>query len=181
MAEQSIPDLVVVGRVRRPHGVRGEVAVEVLTDNPDRFRAGSELAATGPGAAPPEVLRVAASRRHHGALLVSFDGLGDRAAAERLRGAELCVRSDEVEEAPEGTYYYFDLVGCSCVDRSAGELGEVVAVREDGGGLLLEISDGRRAVLVPFVNEYLGSVSIADKRIDFELPEGLLETCASPS
>ena len=173
-------DLVLVGHVRKPHGVRGEVLIEVLSDDPDRFRPGAEMIVTGP-AGERRMLSIAALRPHRGGLLVVFEGLEDRDEVGALRGADLMVEARAVRSAPEGSYYYFDLVGRTCHDRRAGDLGEVTSVREDGGGLLLEIRDQSRTVLVPFVREYLISIDPADGPVEFDLPEGLLEVCASRS
>ncbi len=175
-----LADLVLVGRVRKPHGVRGEVLIEVLSDNPDRFHRGAEIIVTGPTFAR-RVLSISSVRPHRGGLLVLFEALEDRDDVGALRGADLMVEAGAVRDAPSGSYYYFDLVGRACHDRKAGDLGEIVAVRENGGGLLLEIRDEERIVLVPFVREYLVSIDPADRPIEFDLPEGLLEICASRS
>lgn len=180
MSQSQEQELVVVGRVRKPHGVTGELSVEVLSENPDRFREGAGLVACEADGSLTR-LRITSVRPHRGVLLVRFEGLEDRDEVARLRGAELLVEAAEVGDAPEGAFYYFELVGCACTDRSAGELGRVESVREDGGGLLLEIRDRKRTLLVPFVRAYLGSVDVVGKTIELDLPEGLLETCASPS
>lgn len=169
---------ILVGHVRKPHGVRGEVLVEVLSDAPDRFRPGAELYASGPSF-DRRLLTVASVRPHRGGLLLLFSGLEDRDEAASLRGADLMVPAEALAEAPEGSFYYFDLIGRSCRDRRCGDLGEVVAVLEDGGGLLLEIRGPSRTVLVPFVRAYLISIEETDQPILFDLPEGLLEVCAS--
>lgn len=173
-------ETILVGHVRKPHGVRGEVLIEVLSDAPDRFRSGAQLIASGP-TFERRVLSVASARPHGGGLLILFDGLDDRDQVAALRGADLMVGAQAVGEAPEGAYYYFDLIGRTCRDRRSGDLGEVVAVREDGGGLLLEIRDATRTLLVPFVREYLVSIDERDRPIELDLPEGLLEVCASRS
>ncbi len=171
-------ETVLVGRVRRPHGVLGAVIVQNLTDNPERWSAGSRLLA------PPETgggLTVERAQEHGGAMLVWFEGVAGREAAEALRGAELSVRRDDVPPAPEGTWYEFQLVGCRVHDAAAGELGEVVDVVEDGGGLLLMVDDGLRRLPVPFVDAFLVRVDLAAGRIDVDLPPGLIEACASGS
>jgi 16S rRNA processing protein RimM len=183
---------VLVGRIVRPHGVRGELVVEALSDRPERLAPGSELAVTGadpdapPPAAPggepaPAALRVAASRPHRGRLLVEFEGIADRAAAETLRGLGLAVARAAVPPAPDGSWYHFQLLGCRCRDRAAGDLGAVVDLVEDGGGVLLVVDDGRRRLPVPFVAAFLRRVDPAAGVIEVELPPGLVETCASRS
>ncbi len=178
-----------VGRVIKPHGLRGEVVVEVLSDVPGRLARGSRLlavadpeaAGAAPGAPPPQELRVTASRPHGGGRLVRFAGHEDRDAAEELRGLWLAVERAAVPPAPPGTYYHYELVGCRVCDAEAGELGTVVDLVEDGGGLLLLVADGERQVPVPFVERFLRRVDVARGEIELELPPGLLEACASRS
>lgn len=185
------PSTVAVGRVLRPHGVRGEVVVEVASDNPERFAVGAELLLMGPGEAgeaAPEAARrrltIETVRPHRGVLLVGFAGIDDRDEADALRG-ELAVPGRDVPAPPEGTWYHFQLLGCRVSDRAAGELGEVVDLVEDGGGLLLVVQgrfqgQGRR-VPVPFVERFLVRVDPAAREIEVDLPEGLIEACASTS
>jgi 16S rRNA processing protein RimM len=175
---------VAVGRVLAPHGLRGELGVAVLSDVPGRFGAGATLLLTLPGASPRAVT-VSSSRphstRHRDRLLVHLSGVDDRTAAEELRGALLEVEASSVPPAPEGSYYHFDLVGCRCTDKRAGDLGEVVDVVEGGGGDLLRVLGKGRELLVPFVEPYLTEVDLAARRILLDLPEGLIEACGSPS
>lgn len=183
----SSDDRVEVGRIRSAHGVRGEVAVESFSDVPERFEAGSELLVTS--SAVPRRLTVEAVRPHRSALLVRFREIADRDAAEALRGAVLEVPREAVPPAPEDTWYHFQLVGCRCRDARRGDLGEVVEVVEDGGGLLLAVEGAgegaleaeRRRLLVPFVRELVREVDTEAGRIELDLPEGLIEACASRS
>ena len=175
--------MVTVGAVRRAHGLRGEVLVAVDSDNPDRFRAGAELFAEVGGCL--RRLEVATSRPHRGMRLVRFADVVDRDGAEALRGAPLVVTEDQVPAAGDGEFYYFQLVGCRVVDRRLGDLGEVVDVVEDGGGVLLEVAAGPgmggRSVLVPFANALLPEIDVGRRLIGSDLPEGLLEICGSTS
>jgi 16S rRNA processing protein RimM len=175
----DLPETVTVGRVLRPHGVRGEVAVEVLSDVPGRFAKGSRVTGLREGAAPLP-LAVAASRVHKSGAVVRFEGYEDRDGAEELRGLDLEVPRAQVPEAPAGTYYQYELLGCLCRDGGE-ELGRVVEGVEDGGGVLLIVEGQGRRVPVPFVNEFLREVDVAEGRIELALPAGLLETCASTS
>jgi 16S rRNA processing protein RimM len=181
---------VAVGRIAAAHGLRGEVAVAVLSDVPGRFTAGASLLLSFPGASPRPVLVTAVrplTSRHKDRLLLSLQGIDDRTAAEALRGALLEVAASAVPPAPAGTWYHFDLVGCRCTDRRAGELGEVAEVVEGGGGDLLRVvaaaGEGKpaRELLLPFVDAYLAEVDVAGRRILWDLPEGLIEACGSAS
>lgn len=175
----DLPERVAVGRVLRPHGIRGEIVVEVLSDVPDRLAPGRTLIASWQGR-PSRNLTVEAQRPHKSGALVRFAGIDDRDRAEELRDALLEVDRSQVPAAPEGTYYWYQLLGCRC--RVAGEdLGEVTDLLEDGGGLLLVVSGGERQVPIPFVRSFLKEVDVERGRIELDLPEGLLEACASRS
>lgn len=178
----DLPERVAVGRVLRPHGVRGEVVVEVLSDVPDRLAPGSRMTASWHGRSPrpPRPVTVETHRPHKSGALVRFTGVEDRDRAEELREAWLEVDRSEVPEAPEGTYYWYELLGCRCWSDGE-ELGEVTDLLEDGGGLLLVVSDGERQVPIPFVQSFLKDVDVERGRIELDLPPGLLETCASRS
>ncbi|RMH21515.1 MAG: 16S rRNA processing protein RimM [Acidobacteria bacterium] len=177
---QPLPETVVVGRVRRAHGLRGEVLVESWSDVAGRFARGQELLLHRPGETP-RALRIAASRRHGSGLRLRFEGVGDRDAAAALAGAELEVRRQQVPPAEDGAYYYFELVGCRCHDREAGDLGTVIDLVEDGGGLLLRLEGAAGELLVPFVGAFLVDVDVAGRRIELHLPPGLIDACTSTS
>lgn len=177
-------EMIAVGSVLRAHGLRGEVLVLPDSENPARFAGGSELFVRD--GARLRRLEVESSRSHRGRELVRFVGVVDRDGAEALRGALLEAPEESVPAAEEGTFYYFQLVGCRVVDRVLGDLGEVTEVVEDGGGVLLSVApaaggDGRRAVLIPFANQLLPEINVEERLIRSDLPEGLLEACGSTS
>ena len=179
-SETNPPDSVVVGRVRKPHGLRGEVLVEVLSDVPGRLQPGAEVVVSElSGRRIPA--KIATAGKASATVRIRLEGFEDRDKAETLKGALLEVPFDQIPVAPEGAYYYFELIGCACHDETEGDLGTVVEVVEDGGGLLLRVESEDRELLLPFVKSYLKQVSVEDRRIDFLLPAGLVETCGSKS
>lgn len=179
-SSRELPERVTVGRVLRPHGIRGEVVVEVLTDVPGRFDPGSELLAAREEGGPARTVTVASHQPHKTGARLRFQGVEDRDQAEEMRNLWLEVERSRVPAAPPGTYYHYELLGCRCFDGDQ-DLGEVVDLIEDGGGLLLMVSDGESRVPIPFVESFLRKVDVAAGRIELDLPPGLVEACASRS
>ena len=176
----DLPERVTVGRVIRPHGLRGEMVVAVLSDVPGRLAPGNKLLMAREEGGPAEPVVVESERPHKTGAVLRLAGVTSPERVEELRGRWLEVERSEVPAAPPGTYYHFELLGCRCFDGGR-ELGEVVDLAEDGGGLLLIVTDGERRVPVPFVTAFLREVDVAAGRIDLDLPPGLVDVCASRS
>jgi 16S rRNA processing protein RimM len=123
---------------------------------------------------------VVTSRAHKSGAVVRFEGFEDPDQADALRGLDLEVPRAEVPKAPPGTYYEYELLGCLCYNEGE-ELGRVIEVVEDGGGLMLIVEGEGRRVPVPFVKEFLRRVDVATGEIELALPPGFLEVCASES
>ena len=167
----------VVGRVVKAHGVTGDVVVEIRTDHPDtRFAPGSSLRGK-PSRGGPESRYLVDSVREHGAkLLVRFDGVADRNAAESLRGTVFVVDSEDlppIEDPDE--FYDHQLEGLHVVTTTGQTVGTVTEVLHTVAGELLSIRAEEGEVLVPFVSAIVTSVSLADQKIEIDPPEGLLE------
>lgn len=167
----------VVGRVGRPHGLRGEVTVEVRTDDPDRrFEAGQSLA-TMPAERGPLV--VAGSRWHSGRLLIRFAGHEDRDAAEALRDTLLAIDSalvDPIEDPEE--FYDHDLIGLRVLTVAGEDVGTVCDVLHHGQDLLVVEGNGARdgtEILVPFVAAIVPEIDVAAGRLVIDPPAGLLD------
>jgi 16S rRNA processing protein RimM len=161
---------VVVGRIGKPHGVRGEVTVDVRTDEPERrFATGATLRAEPPSGSASRLraLRVTGSRRHQSTLLVTFAELTDRTTAEAARGIVLhaTIRVDESPEDPD-EFYDHQLVGLAAYDVDGTHLGEVTGLVHGGAQDLLAVRalDGR-ATLVPFVTALVPEVDLAGGRV----------------
>jgi 16S rRNA processing protein RimM len=167
-------DTVVVGRIGRPHGVRGEVTVEVRTDDPEaRFPPGAVLR-TEPADRGP--LTVTGRRWHREVLLLTLEGVESREAAEELRNTELLVDIAELPPLAEpDTYYDHQLVGLRAVLADGSPLGEVVAVRHEGADLLVVGRDEGGEALIPFVAAIVPTVDLAAGQLVVDPPEGLLE------
>ncbi len=192
--------LLIVGRIGKPHGIRGEVTVEVRTDEPEtRFAPGMVLrtmpgANAGRGAPPPAAgsgapagpgvpfqvpdgLTVEVARWHQGRMLVAFEGVLDRDVAEALRGTLLAVDSADVAppEDPE-EFHDHQLVGLAVVTPEGERLGEVARIDHAPASdlLVLRRPEGRTA-LIPFVKAIVPEVDLAGGRVVVDPPSGLLD------
>jgi 16S rRNA processing protein RimM len=171
----ATPDRLIVGRVLRPHGIKGELSVEVLSDAPERFVPGAELGVGDPDG--PEPLRtavVAAARRHQGRLLLSFEGVEDRDAADRYRGAWLSIPVTEARPLEPDEFWAHQLVGLAVVDHHGRERGRVADVLPGAAHDLLAVElPGGASVLVPAVAA-LVTVELDAGRVLVEAVPGLL-------
>ena len=166
-------DTVVVGRIGRPHGVRGEVTVEVRTDDPDlRFAPGAVLRAEPAGRGP---LTVAGHRWNGQVLLLALDGVESREAAEALRDTELHVPVAELPALEDDVFYDHQLVGLAARLPDGTELGTVDAVRHEGADLLVVRRAEGGQLLVPFVTAIVPTVDLAGGSLVVDPPEGLLD------
>ncbi len=149
---------VVVGVVGRPHGVHGEVAVELRTDEPDRrFAPGQQLRPEGSS----QLLTVASMRHHDGRLLVRFVGLADRTAVAAVRGVRLVADIDPNERPVEPTEFYDrQLVGLRVRTPDGDEVGFVTSVLHLPSQDLLEIRTAEQTRLVPFVAALVPEVDL---------------------
>ncbi len=162
----------IAGRVARVHGLRGEVLVEIRTDDPDeRFAVGAVLA-TEPADRGP--LTVETRRWHQGRLLVRFVGVPDRSAAEMLPGVRLVVEVDGSEGRAD-EFYDHELEGLQVIDGDGGQVGTITAVLHHTGQELLVVRRPTGAeVLVPFVAAIVTAVDLVAGRVVLDAPPGLL-------
>lgn len=170
--------LVVVGRVGRAHGIHGDVAVEVRTDEPELRLAPGTVLATDPGPAGP--LTVTTGRVHSGRLIVRFAEVDGRTAAEALRGTLLLADVDPGQlPDDEDEWYDRQLVGLDVVGADGALVGEVAAVLHLPAHDVLAVRrpDGSEA-LVPFVTEIVPEVDLAAHRLVVTPPPGLLDGTA---
>ncbi|MCX7896115.1 MAG: ribosome maturation factor RimM [Thermoanaerobaculum sp.] len=161
-----------VGRVRKPHGVHGELLVEVLTDFPQRLAEGVSV---GLGEAEPQqFLTVKSVRWHKGAWLVKLLGLTRREQAEALRGWHLFLPEQERQDLPPTYYYEHDLIGLRCQLADGREAGLVERLEAGPAGAWLVVKVEEREVLVPFVSPIVVRVDLGAGVVILDPPEGLI-------
>lgn len=169
-----------VGRVRRAHGIRGELAVEALTDEPDAiFAAGRRVFAgtrQGDVAADARELRIAHSSPFKGGWIVSFEGINDRSTAETWRDRYLLLPENEIAPPADGEIFIHDLVGMRVVRITGEEIGEVTSILEVPQGLLMDVRRAdAKSVLLPFNDQTVTSVDATRRVIHIDPVEGLVD------
>jgi 16S rRNA processing protein RimM len=169
-----------VGRVRRAHGIRGELVIETLTDAPDAiFAPGRRVFAgtsTGDVSRDGMQLHVVRSQPFKGGLIVAFEGINDRSTAETWRERTLLVPATEVEPPSEDEVFIHDLVGMRVVMASGRAIGEVSEVFELPQGLVIEVHrEDAKPVLLPFDEHTVTDVDSVERVIHVDPVEGLVD------
>lgn len=174
MSSETKIDRLLVGRVARAHGNRGQVIVNLETDfAEDRFSVGRVLA-VGPADRAVE-RRITDVRFHQGRPIIALEGVSTMNDAEALAGAELWVASAALTPLPDGTFYRHDLVGCQVRDTSGAAIGHVTAVEGPLERSHLVVQGSRGEVLIPLAAEICVKVDPAAREIVVNPPEGLLD------
>lgn len=170
-----MPELIVVGRLGRPQGIKGELTVEVRTDDPDdRFAVGKVLQTAPPERGP---ITIEGARRQGKYFVVQVEGVHDRNQAELLRDTLLLVDTADLPPlAEQDEYYDTQLIGLRAVLEDGTEVGDVTDVLHLPGGdtLVLQRPEGTEA-LVPFVRAIVPTVDLAGGTLTLTPPDGLLQ------
>lgn len=165
-------ELLLVGRVARAHGNKGQVVVNPDSDFAgERFREGITLRVGANG----ELRRITSARFHRGRPVIGLEGIDTMDDAEKLTGTELKMPVGELGTLPDRTYYRHDLVGCRVEDTDGRMIGEVTAVEGPMEASRLVIAAPHGEVLIPLVADICVEVNPGEKRIQVAAPEGLLE------
>lgn len=171
---EGIDELISIALIARPHGIRGEVIAEVLTDFPERFDELETVKVIKNNALVGE-LELEGFRFHKDRVLLKFAGYDTADKADQLRDARLVISQNELAELPEDTYYEFDLKGCEVETIDGQHVGQVISVNDYGAAPLLVVKDETKQHLIPLTHDICTEVDIEAKRIRIAPPEGLLE------
>lgn len=162
-----------VARILNTHGLNGEVKVIVITDFPEeRFSPGSELSLKDN---PNFVLTVKSSRPFKQFWLLQFEEISTIDDAEKLKGETIVISQENQHELPAGAYYYRDILGCQVLDNETNQdLGKITGIETPGANDVWEITeDSGNEYLIPYIDEVVKQVDIANKKVYVELLEGL--------
>ena len=167
--------LVVIGKIVRAHGLRGEMRVEPLTDDPERFARVTECVLWDAARDQREPRRITAVRGSAGAVLVALAGCETPEAAQALAGRLIAIPEGEALPLPAGTFYPWQLEGVSVVTEDGRAVGRVTGIERGAAQDLWVVRNGAREHLIPAVAEIVVEVDVAGGRVVIRPPEGLLE------
>jgi 16S rRNA processing protein RimM len=167
------PVYLVVGLLRRPHGVHGEIMVEIITNFPERLKAGEKFYVGDERVS----VTVATSRKHNKGILLSFEGIGDRDAIGAYRNQYLYVDLNTWPPLPEGEFYDFELLGLEVIVEETGEvLGKLIDILETGANDVYVVeSDSGQEYLLPAIPEVVLDIDLDTEQMKVYLLPGLLD------
>jgi 16S rRNA processing protein RimM len=161
-------EIVAVGRVLRPHGVRGELLLETLTDSPEQLER-VDTVYIGEDAQPRSVRRV---RRQRGRLLIQLADCPDRDTAETYRGQLVQIRIDHTAPPP-GVYYHHQILGLDVVTEVGEALGQVAEILETGANDVYVVRGPQGEILLPALRSVIREIDLDARRMTVHLMEGL--------
>ena len=165
---------IVVGVIRKAHGVRGEASIEPWTDSPDRFDELESVTLVSPDERETREAAVESVRIHAGRALLKFAGIDSPEEVQLLHNWTVEIPEEQARALEEDEYFLHDLAGLTLVDAEGRERGVVVEAYEGGGGILLNVKrpDGKEFEL-PFAADLCTEIDLAAKRMVVSLPEGI--------
>jgi len=165
---------ITIARIARTRGNRGEVLADLYTDFPDRFDALDEVWLEY-GDSSRRRMGLENSWEHKGRRVLKFAGIDSISAAEAYTGCWVVIPADRAVELPEGTYFDHDLIGCVIQDTRGNRLGVVNEILHIAGNSQLVVKNADREYMIPAVESICTHISIEEKRILVDLPEGLMD------
>ncbi len=163
-----------IGRIKKPHGTKGEVKVDVLTDYPDKIKPGLEVYVVLPE--EQKSLHITAVRSTKEELLIKFEEISDRNQAESLKGEFLQIPLESAEQLPKDTFWQHDIIGLSVFDISGNFLGKVESILRTGSNDVYEIESPQgKKILIPAIKEVVKEINLSESKIVIEPLPGLLD------
>ncbi|MDA8099833.1 MAG: ribosome maturation factor RimM [Nitrospiraceae bacterium] len=166
--------LITIGKVQKPHGVKGEVKVEPLTDHLDRFRKLRRVFLTASDEKTQECA-VKAVRYLDSIPLLQLAGYDSPERARELNGRLVQIPEEEAVPLPEGQYYWFELIGMEVLSEAGEKLGRIVDIFQTGSNDVYVMQSGKREIYLPATKEIVKQVDRQAKRMVIHVMEGLLD------
>jgi len=165
------PVFLVIGKLRRPHGIQGEILMDVLTDFPERLEKGV-IIYMGDQHQP---LKIRSCRRQNQAMLLAFDGFIDPQTVGQLRNELLYVRADDRPPLPEGEYYHHQLLGLEVVDETGQWLGVLTKILDTGANDVYVVRPVRgQEILLPAIEQVILDIDLEHKQMRVHILPGLI-------
>jgi 16S rRNA processing protein RimM len=165
------PVFLVIGKLRRPHGVTGEMLMDVLTDFPERLHKGVVVYM----GAQHKRLKIRSSRNQNKSMLVAFDGYTDPDAAGELRNELLYVRSDDRPPLPQGEYYHHQVLGLQVVDETGQSLGVLTKILDTGANDVYVVQPAHGPeILLPAIEQVILDIDLDRNQMKVHLLPGLI-------
>lgn len=168
--DSAEPRFLVVGRVNKPHGVRGEIRVTPFTDDPSRFGRLRRVYFDEDGS---HSAAVESARMHKGMALLKLQGYDDRDTVDALREKWLFVAAEDADPLAEGEYYLYQLIGLRVLDEGDNELGELVEVIETGANNVFVVESESGQLLIPDIPEVVLAIDFDDGTMTVQLLPGM--------
>jgi 16S rRNA processing protein RimM len=166
--------LITIGKVVKPFGVKGEMRIEPMTDFPERFKGLVRVYLVSPSG--KEVACEVRSVRNAGSILfIQLTGYDSPEKARSINGWLIKIPEEEAVPLPEGTYYWFELIGMEVISESGEKLGTIVDVFETGSNDVYVMKKGRKETYIPATKEIVKQVDRNAKRMVIHLMDGLME------
>ena len=171
------PDIFIIGKIVGVHGVRGEIKVQPLTDDPNRFSALDHALLLSPSEKMIRDISISRIRLTDSLLILSINSLTDRDEAKKLINHYIAVERSNAVKLPEGRYFIKDLIGIQVIDDERGILGRISDIISNGVGadIIVITRSGNKYILVPYLKSVVYDVDIPDGIMRLRLPDGLFE------
>lgn len=165
------PAFIAVGKIRRTHGVRGELVFEVYTDFPERLIPGKQVF-WGDDYRPAVIASI---RKHSEGALLRFEGIESSDTAVQFRNCMVWVKTDELPDLPDGEYYLHQLIGFRVVTEDGNVIGSLVDIMETGANdvYIVKTEDSQTELLLPAIESVILSINFPDQKIVIRMPEWL--------
>jgi 16S rRNA processing protein RimM len=171
--ENREPAFLAIGKVRRPHGVRGEVVAEIYTDFPEKIIPKTTIFL----GEKHSKFTIKSSRQHNEGLIIGFEGVNSPEEAGRFRNQVLSISSLEASELPEDGYYFHDLLGLAVEDEEGKPIGSLVEILETGANDVYVVkNDAGHELLLPAIREVILKVDLNSKKMKIHMLPGLADT-----
>lgn len=163
-SESAAEDLVTIGQLAKPQGLKGEMRCRPETDFPERFLETEEVDLFS-DTQPPRRIRIESARLQQGLVIVKLEGIDSIEKAEQMRGLWVGIRSDEVIELDEGEYFHYELEGLEVFDEKGTPLGILEKVVENPAHEIYQIQGPSGTWLLPAVEEFILDIDLESKRM----------------